>query len=232
MRKRVRAVGVASLCVALCVSVTLASSPVAPVGGLSVQGRVLINGSEVISGAAFFPGGRFATEKGALAEISMGGLGRVKCLAESAGAVNFGEGAVSGSLNAGIIHVSKPRGVAATFATADGVVTAGRDEDAVFVVNLTGGNTLVRARKGSVELRAGEVTKVVTAGQDAAAGTQQTTPRDDDDDDDDGGGWFWFGVVGYTAMVTAAVIYAVTRDDDDGQNVPGGPIVIDPSPSR
>ncbi|HWS54096.1 MAG TPA: hypothetical protein VN228_08220 [Pyrinomonadaceae bacterium] len=231
MRKRVRAAGAVSLCVALCVAVTLASSPPAPVGDLSVRGRVLINGSEVVSGAAFFPGSKFATEKGGRAEISMGSMGRVKCLEETAGAVSFGEGAVAGSLDAGIIHVSKPRGVAAEFSTGDGVVSAGRDGEAVFVVNVTGGNTVVRARKGSVVLRAGEVTKVVTEGHEAAAGTPQTTPRDDDDDDDELGGWFWFGVAGYTAMVTAAIIYVVTNDGD-GQNVPGGPIVVDPSPSR
>lgn len=231
MRKRIRAAGVFSLCLTLCASATLAATPPAPVGGLSVHGRVLIDGNEAVSGVVFFPGSRFVTEKGALAEISLGGLGRVKCLSESAGAVTFGDGAVAGSLDAGIVHVSKPKGVSAAFATGDGTVVAGRDAEAVFTVNVTGGNTLVRAKRGSVELRSGPLTKLIAEGQEGAAGTPQTTPRDDDDDDDDGGGWLWFGALGYTAIVTAAIIYVVTNDEDN-QGGPGAPTVIFPSPAR
>lgn len=93
---------------------------------------------------------------------------------------------------------------------------------------------VVKARQGRVELRSGKTTKLILAGQDAAAGTQATPRQDDDDDDDDYGGWFWFGAAGYTAMVTAAIIYSVTRDDD-GADGPGDPSVIvppDPSPTR
>ena len=235
MRKTVRKTGVISLCLVLCVYATLTAAPPTLaggplIGGISVKGRVLINGSEVVSEAAFFPGSRFATERGAVAEISLGGLGRVRCLEESAGAVNFGEGAFTGSLDTGIIHVSKPRGVAAVVATRDGSVVAGEAEEAVFIVNVTGGNTLVKARLGEVELRAGKTTTVVKQGETGTAGTQQTPPRDDDDDDDTDG-LFWFGVVGYLAIVTAAIIYAVTRDED-GQGAPGPPTVIDPSPVR
>lgn len=236
MRKKVRETGVISLCLVLCAYATLTVAPPAAagggalVGGISVKGRVLINGSEVVSEAAFFPGSRFATERGAVAEISLSGLGRVRCLEESAGAVDFREGAFAGRLDAGIIHVSKPRGVTAVVSTRDGSVVAG-EEEAVFIVNVTGGNTLVKARLGRVELRAGKTTTVVKQGETGAAGTQQTPTRDDDDDDDTDG-LFWLGVTGYLAIVTAAIIYSVTRDDDDGQNAPGPPTVINPSPIR
>jgi archaeosine-15-forming tRNA-guanine transglycosylase len=238
MRKRIHARGVASLCLTLCLACAyLLTLPPAraggaggPVGDLSVSGRVLINGSEALSGAAVFPGSRFATEKNSAAEVTMGGLGRVRCLSESAVTLSFGDGAVAGSLEAGIIYVSKPEGVAARVVTRDGEVSAGKDGPAVFVVNVTGGNTVVRAKKGSVELRAGKVTKLVAEGQNAAAGTQQTPPRDDDDDDDDRGGWFWFGVAGYTAIVLGAIIWAVTNDDD-GSTGPNPPIIIPPNPS-
>lgn len=92
---------------------------------------------------------------------------------------------------------------------------------------------VVKARQGRVELRSGKTTKLILAGQDAA-GTQATPRQDDDDDDNYYGGWFWFGAAGYTAMVTAAIIYSVTRDDD-GADGPGDPSVIvppDPSPTR
>lgn len=238
MRKRVRTATAVSLCLTLCVYAThlatlsaSADGTPGPVGGVSVLGRVLINGSEVISGAAVFTGSRFATEKDSVAEITLGGLGRLKCMSESAGTVSFGDGAVAGSLEAGIVHVSKPRGVAATVSTKDGSAVAGEDGEAVFVVNVTGGNTVVRAMKGSVELRSGKTTKVIAEGQDGSAGTPQTTPRDDDDDDDDYGGWFWFGAVGYTAIVTTAIVIVLT-DDDEGANAPGDPTVVNPSPFR
>ncbi|MDQ3803614.1 MAG: hypothetical protein M3416_07275 [Acidobacteriota bacterium] len=240
MGKQVRAARAVVLSLALCLCGTYLGPPTAsadslarPVGGVATRGRVLINGAEVITGAAVFPGSKFSTEKNSTAEINMGGLGRIRCLAETAGTVNFGGREVGGSLDTGIIHVSKPQGVSATIATKDGSVVAGAGGAALFVVNVTGGNTVVRAKKGSVELRTGKTSKVITEGQDAAAGTQTTPPQDDDDDDDDGG-WFWFGAVGYTAIVTAAVIWAVTREDEGGTG-PGDPTVIFPppvSPSR
>jgi hypothetical protein len=237
MGKQVRAARAVVLSLALCLCGTYAGLPSAsadgaagPVGGVSARGRVLINGSEVVTGAAVFPGSKFSTEKNSVAEIDMGGLGRIKCMAETAGTVNFGGHEVGGSLDAGIIHVSKPKGVSATIATKDGSVMAGAEGTALFVVNVTGGNTVVRAKKGSVELRTDKTSKVILEGQDATAGTQQTPPADDDDDDDDDyGGWFWFGAVGYTAIVTAAVIWAVTRDDEGGTG-PNPPVVVFPTP--
>lgn len=225
---------------AFCLTVSLLASqalaaPATPagertrlLGEMTSFGLVQVNGEEAVSGATVFPGSKFTTAKGSGAVLNLGELGRVRLSPETASLINFGEQSLGGALDAGVITVSKPEGVSALFSTKDGQVLAGKDSAAVFTLSVKGGNTVVKTEAGHVELRAGETTKVIAAGQTGTTGTGNT---DDDDDEPDTDGLFWLGVAGFTGAVVGAIIWAVTRDDD-GNNVPGAPIVTPPSPSR
>ena len=210
------------------------AAPAAPAGERSRQlgeltsfGQVLVNGEEAMSGATVFPGSKFTTAKESGAIINLGGLGRVRLAPESTGLINFGEQGLQGTLEAGVFTVSKPEGVTALFSTKDAQIVPVAGTAAIFTVVVKGGKTLVKTEVGSVELRSGDTTKVVGAGQTGTAGT---TPQDDDDDDDDTGGLFWLGVAGFTGMVVGAIIWSMS--DDDTVNSGTTPIVNVPSPSR
>lgn len=236
MKSHVRGRTAAALSLTLCLlaSQALAAGPLAPagergraLGEMTSFGQVLINGEEAASGATVFPGNRFATGKKSGAEINLGELGRVRLAAETVSLINFGERKVEGALDAGVITVSKPQGVAAVFSTRDGQVIPDKDSAAVFTLNVTGGNTVVKTESGSVTLRAGETTKVIAAGQSGSAGTQTQGGNNEPDKD----GWFWLGVAGFTGEVVGAIIWAVTRDNNE--TFPSRePVVIVPSPSR
>ena len=208
------------------------AAPAAPAGERSRQlgeltsfGQVSVNGEEAMSGATVFPGSRFSTAKESGAIINLGGLGRVRLAPETAGLINFGEQGLQGTLEGGVFTVSKPEGVTALFSTKDAQVIPAVGTAAIFTVTVKGGKTIVKTEAGSVELRSGDTTKVVGAGQTGTAGT--TT---DDDDDDDTDGAFWLGVAGFTGLVIGAIVWSMSDDDNGG----GGttPIVVVPSPSR
>lgn len=194
-------------------------------GEITSFGQVQVNGAEAVSGATVFPGSRFTTAKNSRATLNLGAAGRVQLSPETASTINFGERSLEGALDAGIITVSKPEAVASRFLTRDAEVVPEKESAAVFSVNVTGGNTIVKALAGRVEVRAGKTTKLLAAGESAAVGAQTTTPQDDDDDDTNG--WFWFGVAGFIAEVGGAIIWSLS-DDDDGVFNDRTPIIISP----
>jgi ferric-dicitrate binding protein FerR (iron transport regulator) len=141
-----------------------------PVGDLFTFGRVLLDGAEAASGASFFSGSEIRTGEGARADLSLGASGRAELLAQSALALEFGEGFVTGALGAGGVRVSKPSGVAATFKTLDGSALAAAGGVAVFTVRYEGGRTSVETQAGEVRLRLKEREVVVAAGERFNAG--------------------------------------------------------------
>ena len=194
-------------------------------GELTSFGQVTVNGEEAMSGATVFPGSQFTTAKESGAIINLGDFGRVRLAPETTGLINFGEQGLQGTLEGGVFTVSKPEGVVAVFTTKDAQVVPVAAAAAIFTVTVKGGTTVVKTEAGSVELRAGDTTKVVSAGQTGTAGT--TT---DDDDDDDTDGAFWLGVAGFTGLVIGAIVWSM--NDDDGGTAGTAPIVVTPSPSR
>jgi len=228
----------AAFCLTLCLlasqamPVSAAGERGRPLGEMMSFGKVTVNGEEAASGATVFPGSRFTTAGKSGAVVSLGELGRVRLSSMTVTLINFGDEKVEGTLEAGVITVSKPEGVSAVFSTRDGQVVAGKESAAVFTLNVRGGDTVVKAESGSVELRAGETTKLIAAGQTGGAGTPNPGGQGGDDDDEpDTDGLFWLGVVGFTGAVVGAIIWAMTRDDDT-TTLPGPPTVIVPSPSR
>jgi hypothetical protein len=209
------------------------AAPGAPAGGrarllgeVTAFGQVQVNGAEAASGETVFPGSRFTTSKKSSAVVNLGASGRVRLAPQTDGTLDFGEQSLGGALAAGAMTVSKPGGVAAVFTTKDVQVVPEQDSEAVFTLDVTRGNTVVKAEAGRVELRSGKTTKVLNAGESAAVGTQNT--QNDDDDDDDKGGLFWLGVVGFVGEVGGAIIWALSQDDEGTGSPNQPPIIISP----
>jgi len=223
----------AAFCLTLSFLVTqVTATPVAaagerarPSGEITSFGEVQVDGLGAASGATVFPGSKFTTAKKSRAIINLGAAGRVRLSPETASTINFGERSLEGALDAGIITVSKPEAVTSRFTTKDVEVLADKDSEAVFTLNVTGGNTVVKAVAGHLEVRAGETRRLLAAGESVAVGAQTTQPQDDDDDDTDG--WFWLGVAGFVGGVGGAIIWALSRDKDGVFN-DRTPIVISP----
>lgn len=192
-------------------------------GGLDFTGRVTVDGRDAITGATFFSGGRIATADDSEATINLSELGRVRYAPNSAGVLSFAGAATGGHLEAGLITVSKPGGVSATFTTKDGTVAADAREAAVFSIDITGGGTVVSSLSGRVALRSGDVAREVAAGESASAGQGGAPTQGNSLSDDER---LAIGL-GITAVIVAVIIL-VARGDDDSQ-FGGSP---NPSPSQ
>jgi len=148
-----------------------------PAGELSVSGKVTVNGQSAISGATIFSDSTIETSQNSSAVVSLGKLGRVEMLPGTVLKLSFTENTISGQLSSGRLQVSVPQGVATSFTTKDAMVVSDTAQADVFTIDLECGNTITATQTGKTELRAGDRTQQVAAGQDAAAGTAQPGTR-------------------------------------------------------
>lgn len=148
-----------------------------PSGELSVSGQVTINGQSAISGATVFSDSTIATAPNSSATVSLGKLGRVELLPASSIKLSFTDTSIMGSLDAGRARVSTPAGVSVNISTKDGTVVAKGDQPTAFTVDTECGNTVVATQTGQAELRAGDKSQQIAAGQDASAGQAQPGTR-------------------------------------------------------
>lgn len=195
-------------------------------GELSVSGQVSVDGLELVSGTTLFSGSTLSTAQDSHAAINLGKLGRVEYLQNSDGKLGFNETGIVGTLDTGVVQVSKPQGVSAVITTKDGSVTAERGEAVVFTVNVIGGNTVLTTQVGRAELRTGKESMLVSAGEssDAEPGqTQGGAPRGTR-----GKKGLALGIIGFVGIVLAAFIIVAVRDGESGRRPSGNPIVISP----
>jgi phage baseplate assembly protein gpV len=148
-----------------------------PSGELSVTGLVTINGQNAISGATVLPDSTITTAANSTATVTLGSTGRVELSPGSSLKLSFTDAGIMGSLSAGRVRVSNPAKISAVITTNDGSAVADTSQADVFTVDVECGNTVVATETGKVELRAGNTTKQVSAGQDATAGTAQPGTR-------------------------------------------------------
>jgi phage baseplate assembly protein gpV len=148
-----------------------------PSGELSVSGQVTVNGQNAISGATVFSDSTITTGANSSASVTIGQLGRVQLLPGTSLKLSFTEAGLNGSLSAGRVQVSNMAGKSAVISTNDGSAIADVQTANTFTVDVECGNTVVATQTGKVELRAGNTTKAVAAGQDATAGTAQPGTR-------------------------------------------------------
>src|SRR5438132_11745638 len=88
-------------------------------GELSASGQVTVNGQTAISGATVFSDSVIATAANSSATVSLGKAGCVELMPNSSVKLSFTESNISGSLDAGRVHVSTPAGVSAIVTTKD-----------------------------------------------------------------------------------------------------------------
>ncbi len=148
-----------------------------PAGELSVSGKVTVNGQSAISGATVFSDSTIVTGPNSSATVSLGKLGRLELLPGTTLKLSFTDNSISGMLDSGRMQVSVPQGIATSFSTKDATVVSDTTQADVFTIDLECGNTIVATQTGKTELRAGDRTQQVAAGQDAAAGTAQPGTR-------------------------------------------------------
>lgn len=148
-----------------------------PAGELSVSGKVTVNGQNAISGATVFTDSTIVTAQNSSAVVSLGKLGRLDIMPGTTVKISFNEGSISGMLDSGRLQVSVPQGIATSFTTKDAMVVSDTAQADVFTIDLECGNTITATQTGKTELRAGNRTQQVAAGQDAAAGTAQPGTR-------------------------------------------------------
>lgn len=194
---------------------------------LSVTGQVLVDGMETASGSTIFSGSTLETAAGGSATINLGQLGRLAYAAKSNSLLSFDEKGLTSALNAGAVTVSKAPGASAVISTKDGLIVAESASAAVFTVDVTAGNTLVTTRSGRVELRAGKESKSIGAGQSGTAGQGPNNNNGGNNNPSTTNGKAVAGMIGFTAIVVTAIIWALTRDNN-GQGQRGNPIIISP----
>lgn len=193
-----------------------------PSGSLTVNGEVTVDGARAMSGTTVFPGSTIATASGSGATISLGPLGRIELLPNSSLKLDFNETANLSQLDAGGLRLSTPTGAATSITAGSSVAVADVNQDNVFTVNLSDGNTLVATQVGRVELKSGQQAKAISAGQQgsiggAAPGTSNALPQGTMRNNLSGGGVAWL-LIAIGAAVATAIIIAANNDDDDGND--------------
>jgi hypothetical protein len=204
------------------------SAPAAPVpvrlkpaGDVSAAGPVFVNGEPTQSGATFFSGGEVQTGEAARAVLGLGAEGRAELMPRSSLKLDFGDGHVAAALGSGGVRLSKPKGVSATVATADGSASAGPEESAVFLLKFEEGRTTVEAESGRVTFRSGEKAVEVgaggryTSGQEKPGTSHSLTGRQK--------AAIVFGVGGFIALL--AVLLSGDDEVEPPEDVPCVPIV-------
>ena len=217
-------------CVAVAIlsvySMVVLASPAAkaPSAELTVSGAVTVNGETAVSGGTLFSDSAIVTAGKSTASVNLSKLGRVELSPNSSLRLSFTEKGITGLLDSGSAHVSTLAGVSVNFTTKDGAVVVDGTEATSFTVNVVKGVTTLNTHSGIAQLRVGDSTKRVAAGESATAGTP--TPATGDDDDDMSGGEL--AALLLTGAAAAALIFwAITHDND--VNFAGTPVVISPA---
>jgi hypothetical protein len=133
-------------------------------GQLRVRGKVNLNGKPAVSGA-FGSGGTVKTGKNSSGVVSLGKLGRVEVLPDSAAKIEFADASVTVTMiEAGRVRVSSSSGTYATVHTGDARISADKSQANEFTVDTSCGNLIVSTKTGMAEIRAGSIVKQVRAG--------------------------------------------------------------------
>lgn len=196
-----------------------------PSGELTASGEVTVDGARAISGATVFSDTTISTAQNSSAIVSLGQLGRVELMPGSTLRLSFTDDGVTGTLDAGRVRVSKMQNASANITTRDASAMAGATEMAMFTVDVECGNTHVSTQNGRVEVRTGNETRQIAAGQDTMAGQMQPGVRCSRLERAGlrgiGGGAL-AGLLLAAAGAIAAAIYATTTGSDIEVGAPGG----------
>ena len=212
-------------------SMVVLATPTGISGELSATGQVTVNGQTTVSGTTIFTDSVITTGDNSSATVSLGKLGRVELLPNSSFKLSFNEMGISGTLSAGRLRVSNMNGASAVINTLNGVVVGGANQNSMFLVDTTCGNTRVASQAGNVTLRGDGADKLVAVGTDAAIGqaTGTNCSRLAGAQTSAGlSGGAIAAIILASGGAIAAAIWAGTRGNDNNNNANGGTIVVSP----
>ena len=109
-----KTLGLAATLLLLSATLAYAGEIQAPVGHLTIVGKVLVNGQPAKTGDVLASGGMIQTAKGSSAVVSLGKLGRVEVLGDTKMELRFSETSVDAMLDSGRVRLSSSTGVTAT----------------------------------------------------------------------------------------------------------------------
>ncbi|HKO42038.1 MAG TPA: hypothetical protein VJU84_02005 [Pyrinomonadaceae bacterium] len=218
-------------CVAVAIlgvySMVVLASPAAkaPSAELSVSGQVTVNGENAFSGGTLFSDSTIATAAKSSATVNLSKLGRVEVAPSTGLKLSFNDKSVLGLLENGSALVSTLPGVAVNFTTAEGMVSVDGSQPTSFTVNVIEGVTSLTTHTGVAQLNVNGSVRTIAAGETASTNVPQGDTPGEDDDDLSGGETLALIAVGAGAI--AAIIYAVTHDND--LNFGGSVTVVSPT---
>ena len=218
-------------CVAVAIlgvySMVVLASPAAkaPSAELSVNGQVTVNGENAFSGGTLFSESTIATAEKSSATVNLSKLGRVELAPSTGLKLSFTDNSVLGLMENGSAHVSTLPGVAVNFTTAEGIVAVDGSQPTSFTVNVVDGVTSLTTHTGVAQLNVNGSVRTIAAGETATTSVPQGDTPGEDDDDLSGGETLALIAVGAGAI--AAIIYAVTHDND--LNFGGSVTVVSPT---
>ena len=213
-------------CVAVAIlsvySMVVLASPAAkaPSAQLSVSGQVTVNGENALSGGTLFSDSTITTAEKSNASVNLSQLGRVDLAPSTGLKLSFTEKSVLGLLENGSASVSTLPGVAVNFTTADGIVAVDGSQATSFTVNIVDGVTSLTTHVGVAQLNVNGTVRHIAAGETGSGNRPTPQDTDDDDgdtpgeDDDDLSGGETLALIAVGAGAVAAIIYAVTHDND------------------
>lgn len=166
---------------------------------------VTIDGERALTGRSVMPSSNITTTNVG-ATVSLGEAGRVEIAANSSVNLEFTEKSINANLTAGKVKIYNAAGVEAKVTTKDDVVTGKTGEVNAFAVDVQSGATSVLAEIGAATQ---QTTGQTTTGQTTGTG---------------GGASAAIPIAIIGGITAVAVIYVLTRDDDELQILPVSPI--------
>jgi ferric-dicitrate binding protein FerR (iron transport regulator) len=196
-------------------------------GELTALGIVKVDGVQMMSGATIIPGSLIRTEEKSGAIISLGQLGRLELSPMTSLRLDFDEAGFVGQLERGRLRVSLPEKASASIFTRNATVVAHHERATLFTIEVKDGAVRVAAQTGRVELREGESTQRIFAGQEAMAGmavNSLSPPTGATQNSQKSNNGKLTGLVlAISTVVTAIVlIVALTRSDVPHEDLGGG----------
>lgn len=138
-------------------------------GEVIVGGVVKVDGMTAISGQTIFSGNSITTARRSIATVIPGKLGRLELQPDSKLTLSFEEASLTGRLDAGMMRLSIPAGVATMLTTKGATVITDESQPATFSISVDDNKTIVTAQAGRVYLHAGGQTQLAAAGQTMTA---------------------------------------------------------------
>jgi len=192
-----------------------------PAGEVTFAGDLTFDGSPAVPGQTFFPGSTIFNAPGQRSALALSNLSRLDLSGGTTLRLDFTGRGLSGALVEGGARFFIPVGIAATVSTGDASLSNDAGAAASFGVDITTEGTTVSVQSGALEMRAGGVVRRVSAGESFSAtrggAALQAAPGHSLS------GRQRAGLAVGIAAAVLAIVFAITRQEDDEPPIPCEP---------